>query len=104
MSKTAKGTVVANQQNRFEAKFTVDGSTRTFTATNNPPVPKFKVDNATLAYNDEDELTGTDNYYGTVGTNFEITLNKGPTITGKLVDATVPTISINGGGPWGMIS
>ncbi|EKM51148.1 uncharacterized protein PHACADRAFT_199981 [Phanerochaete carnosa HHB-10118-sp] len=105
MSKTAKGTVVANQQNTFQATFTTaDGFTRTFSATINPPVPKFRIDDANLTYNDEDQLTGTDNYYGTIGTDIDIALAKGPTITGKLVNPMVPTNSIIGGGPWGMSS
>ncbi|EKM51149.1 uncharacterized protein PHACADRAFT_199982 [Phanerochaete carnosa HHB-10118-sp] len=105
MSQTAKGTVVANQQDGFQATFTTaDGFTRTFSATINPTVGEFKIDNARLAYNDEDQLTGTDNYYGTIGTDLNITLGKGPTITGRLVIPIDPTNSINGSGPWGMSS
>lgn len=96
---TVTGTVVASVQNVFEATFVIDGAKRTYNGTINPAVSKFNVDPATLTYDDDDQLTGTDSYHGTIGTDLKLNFDKGPTITGKL-ENDIAEASIDGGGPW----
>ncbi|EKM51147.1 uncharacterized protein PHACADRAFT_263144, partial [Phanerochaete carnosa HHB-10118-sp] len=100
MSKTAKGTVVTSLPSLFQAKFIVDGIVRTYIATIDPPVA-FKIGNATLSYDDEDQLTARGSHHGTIGTAINLSLDKGPIITGNLQQPVDPT-DVTGGGTWHM--
>ncbi|EKM51152.1 uncharacterized protein PHACADRAFT_199985 [Phanerochaete carnosa HHB-10118-sp] len=103
MSQTAKGTVSSQGQNRFIARFVMpNGQVRTYNAAVNPPITNMTVNTATLTWSDDDQLVGADSYTGTVGTDLNITLGKGPTIKGTLQQPVNPTQAIVGNGDWAM--
>ncbi|EKM51153.1 uncharacterized protein PHACADRAFT_263150 [Phanerochaete carnosa HHB-10118-sp] len=103
MSQTAKGTVTSQGPNRFLARFNMpNGQVRSFNASVNPPTTTIVINTATLTWSDEDDLVGADSYTGTVGTNLDIALGKGPKITGSLQQPVDPTTAIVGNGDWAM--
>ncbi|EKM51151.1 uncharacterized protein PHACADRAFT_213044 [Phanerochaete carnosa HHB-10118-sp] len=100
MSNTARGSFCTTQSQSVQAKFTVEEIKYTFDGSLNGDI-EFTADNATLTYNDKDQLTGYKNYYGTLeGNMIRITFENGVTITGTLEQPVNPVTDVNGGGTW----
>ncbi|KAL4252793.1 hypothetical protein ABKN59_005392 [Abortiporus biennis] len=99
---TAKGSFHRESANRFIAVFVVDGIQVSYSATVSPSMQPFTSNNATLTYDDVDDLTSTRGYEGRIGTDdFKLTIKNGPTIEGQLnVPGISPAATVNGSGAW----
>ena len=74
--------------------------THIFTLTSSTTCQPFVTTSATLTYNNETELTGKRNAYGTVGDSVNFTFENGPTAVGVLVNPIVPQSKPDGTGTW----
>jgi|SRR5258708_1704706 hypothetical protein len=100
---TAKGFIhsVPGSPNRFAAAFMVNKLHYGFFGNMGSGVPEFACNNAKLTYDDPGDLTTTRFFWGTVGTDdISITLENGPTITGRLNMPVDPSSSLAGTGVW----
>lgn len=96
-----EGTIQSTMQDRFLARFIMpDGRMRTFDTSIDPPVTNMTINAARLSYDNDDQLTGSDSFKGTVGTVLTITLDKGPKMSGPLQEPVSPTQAAVGSGDW----
>ncbi|EJD41451.1 hypothetical protein AURDEDRAFT_115507 [Auricularia subglabra TFB-10046 SS5] len=86
---------------KFVAVFLIDGLNYNFPGNFNPSVQTFESDNATLTYDNTNELTSTREFEGQIGTtSVKITLANGPTIEGTLNMPISPASTVSGTGVW----
>ncbi|KAI0340562.1 hypothetical protein BDW22DRAFT_382418 [Trametopsis cervina] len=96
------------QNTRFQAMFWTDSKDDDspvpffFVGIIVPPVPTFKCSAATLVFDEDDDLTGTQFLDGKVGgTDILVHLDNGPKISGKLNTPSSSSIQVVGYGVWG---
>lgn len=99
---TDQGALYRQSANRIIAVFVIDDIQRSFSATVSIALPPFTSNSATISYEDVDLLTSTHSYSGRIGPDtFELTLQNGPKITGRLNDpGIVPGVTVDGTGAW----
>ncbi|GJE95978.1 hypothetical protein PsYK624_121710 [Phanerochaete sordida] len=103
MSNEASGEIHSDAPNRFVCNFVVDGSVYSYTAIMALALPNITIKQATLKYSTPDDLTGTHDFKGTVGTDLALTISNGPTMAGKLAPPVIdPVAHINGNGVWSL--
>ncbi|KAI0340535.1 hypothetical protein BDW22DRAFT_1359929 [Trametopsis cervina] len=97
------------QNTRFQAMFWTDSDDSDppvpyyFAGVIVPSVPAFKCSAATLMFDEDDKLTGTQLLDGKVGeTDILFHLNNGPQISGRLDAPASSTIPVVGYGVWGV--
>lgn len=101
--KAAKGFInsVSGASGRFTAGFMVNGLLYGFSGNMGSGVPEFQCSNATLTYEDGGDLTTTRFFWGALTINdITITIDNGPTISGKLNMPIDPPTSVAGTGIW----
>jgi hypothetical protein len=90
---------ISGSRGRFHASFTIDNSTYTFTGGCHSAT--FKCDDATLWYDNKEQLVGQRAFDGSLAETVELRIGniRGPVISGDLEEA-VDGKSLNGGGFW----
>jgi hypothetical protein len=103
MSRTAKGSIVSVPENRFSASFHIDGGLINASGrfSSNLPNPEFGSSDALLKFDSLEQLTSNRNFMGQIGvTDFQLTLDNGPVITGSLTVPVNPPIRVTGTVNW----
>ena len=97
---TARGSISSLNGSKFVATFIIDEIQYIYV---DPNPGKFNVSEATLKYDDKDELTGTHSYTGQVGIS-KVTFNikNGPVADGPLPNNGLvdPASNVDGLGTW----
>lgn len=103
MSKTAQGRIIGTSGTRFTATFVLPGSGMQVNYLGNfsSSIQPFRSANATLTYDNENQLTATRQFDGQLGiNNVKLTLTNGPVISGPLDMPISPPSSVSGSGVW----
>jgi len=103
MFKSVEGTIntVPDSSGGFVAAFSINGLAYTFSGNMGADVPEFVCSQAKLTYDDPSDLSTRRFFSGTVGkTDINITIENGPTITGKLDNAVDTETAAAGTGVW----
>ncbi|TQV97572.1 hypothetical protein IF1G_03315 [Cordyceps javanica] len=102
MSNTAHGFVEQSVgANIFTATYRINGFPFKFTGNLSPAVPNFTSTNATVQYANEGQLVAQQSFAGSIGrTDFNITLDNGVILSGRLDMPIEPPARIVGTGIW----
>jgi hypothetical protein len=101
--KSVEGTInsVPDSSGGFVASFAINGLAYTFSGYMGLDVPAFVCGHAKLTYDEEGDLTTRRFFEGNVGkTDINITIENGPTISGKLDNAIDTSTAAAGTGVW----
>ncbi|GAQ36144.1 hypothetical protein AtubIFM54640_005066 [Aspergillus tubingensis] len=98
---TSYGTLQWVAPNRANAKFDIDGVDTTCAMTINGAVPNFGSSEATLNFQDTDQLSGTRSFDGHIGRgDFETDFDNAPKIQGDLSMPIDQYITVMGNAIW----
>lgn len=98
---TYNGTLQWLAPNRANATFDIDGVDTTCALTINAAVPNFGSSDATLDFQDKDQLSGTRGFDGHIGRgDFETDFDNAPKIQGNLYSPIDQYIAVNGYAMW----
>ncbi|KIM39453.1 hypothetical protein M413DRAFT_29193 [Hebeloma cylindrosporum] len=105
MSQSSKGFIssVPGSLGSFGSSFYVKKSKILYNAsgTFETTVPEFECYNATVKYDDIDDLTSTRSFAGRVGMNdIQLTFDNGPVISGRLDMPIDPATTVSGSAVW----
>ncbi|KAF5646024.1 hypothetical protein F52700_1973 [Fusarium sp. NRRL 52700] len=99
---SAHGFITSEGSGKFTATFNVDDNVYIFSGNVNPPTQPFKSDSATLEYNSEGSLEGSQQFTGVIGMRNEVsfTFSDGTIIKGPLDIPISPASQVSGTGMW----
>ncbi|KAF5560105.1 hypothetical protein FPHYL_6787 [Fusarium phyllophilum] len=83
---SAQGLIKSSQPGKFTATFNIDGNLYLFSGNVNPPTQSFESSAATLEYNSVEDLEGSQQFTGIIGSREEVsfTFSDGTAIKGPL--------------------
>ncbi|KAG5744619.1 hypothetical protein H9Q69_011808 [Fusarium xylarioides] len=99
---SAQGLIKSSQPGKFAATFNIDGNLYLFSGNVNPPTQPFESSAATLEYNSVEDLAGSQQFTGIIGSREEVsfTFNDGTAIKGPLDIPVSPASQVSGTGVW----